>query len=78
MWTYKAKRKGGHGGEQIVLRFGNDEMFTSRWYPPWQNELMRQNARCIVDDLNSAFIARKDADNGQKENGKEAAGVHGV
>ena len=59
-WTYKVKR-GKHGAEQIVLRFGDDEMFVSRWYPPWQNKLMRGNAKCMVDDLNAAFEVRNDA-----------------
>ena len=73
-WSYKVKRRK-NSGEQIALRFGNDGMFTSRWYPPWQNDLMRSNAKCMVDDLNVAFQARKDAGDGQKEEGEEARGV---
>lgn len=68
-WTYKTKRHGSHGGEQIALRFGADDMFTSRWYPPWQNGQMQANARCMVDDLNAAFEARKIAEGEVCEHG---------
>lgn len=55
-WTFKvSKRK---HGESIVLRFQGDDFATIRWYPPWQNDLMRANAKCVVDDLNAAFVAR--------------------
>lgn len=70
-WNFKTKRLGSrrNGGEQTVLRFGGDDMFVSRWYPPWQNDLMRANAKCIVDDLNAAFAARKFAAGEQCEHG---------
>lgn len=58
-WTYKAKKQ--LLGEKIILCFGDQEMFASCWYPPWQNELMRRNAKCMVDDLNAAFAARRAA-----------------
>lgn len=60
-WSFKVKRE--RHGESIALVFNGDkaakdEMFKSRWYPPWQNDLMRSNAKTMVDDLNRAFAKR--------------------
>jgi len=72
-WSFKVmKRK--HNGTSIVLMFkcidggARREMF-SEWYPPWQNDIMRENAKCMVDDLNKAF-AERNASRGPKGVGK--------
>lgn len=61
-WTFKV-RKRKNAGESVILVFRDqrgrrDELFVSRWYPPWQNELMRSNAKLICADLNRAFEQR--------------------
>lgn len=66
-WTFRVRKRKNYG-EHFCLCFkadgsqgvAGDEMLSSRWYPPWQNELMRQNAETIVHDLNAAFHARAD------------------
>lgn len=56
-WTYKV-RKRGTNGQTIVFKFLGVDMMEFRWYPPWQNELMRGNAKCICDDLNKGCKER--------------------
>lgn len=62
-WTYKiTKRK--NDGQSIALIFtpvdgGPLRHLFSEWYPPWQNELMKDNAKCMIEDLNKAFRERK-------------------
>jgi hypothetical protein len=46
-WTFEAKKRGKNGGEQIIFYFQGKEYMEQGWYPPWQNELQRANAKQI-------------------------------
>ncbi len=61
-WTYRVSRRGKHNGRIIRLVFQGRSMFESTWFPPWQNDLQRENAKCITEDLNRAFAKRNGRD----------------
>jgi hypothetical protein len=57
-WTFKVRRRGGNGCEEITFYFQGGHFMRTLWYPPWRNELERKNARQIVGDLNYCFENR--------------------
>ena len=53
-WTYKIlKSRGGRKG--IKLSFDGRQIAMFSWFPPWQNELMEDNAKYLARTLNAAF-----------------------
>lgn len=60
-WCYVVKKNGKDGGETIVFRFQGSDYARQEWYPPWQNDLQRDNAESICADLNAAFKRRTEA-----------------